>query len=132
LRLDEELESLELRFARELKTGRQVAPGKFVLSNLGIAREAEERLRTVSFLYDAVTASREVASAGPLDPPEELPPPSLEPKLPTSGEVEEAELEVFDRFRLIEEIGRGSFGTVFWAYDSRYDRDVALKVLVLD
>src|SRR5262249_45733538 len=37
--------------------------------------------------------------------------------------------ECIGRFQIVERIGEGAFGTVFWAYDPKYDRDVALKVL---
>jgi hypothetical protein len=36
---------------------------------------------------------------------------------------------ILDRFRIVDELGRGGFGTVFRAYDERLEREVAVKAL---
>ena len=36
-------------------------------------------------------------------------------------------IEYFGRFQLLKRLGRGAYGEVFWAYDSKLDRDVAIK-----
>src|SRR5262249_23653138 len=43
----------------------------------------------------------------------------LSPELPES----------VGRFSIVDRLGEGAVGTVYWAYDPKYDRDVALKVL---
>jgi serine/threonine protein kinase len=51
-----------------------------------------------------------------------------------SRDVLQGELQVAlsDRYELRGEIGRGGMATVFRAYDSRFERDVASKVLRAD
>jgi hypothetical protein len=43
-----------------------------------------------------------------------------------------AMLEQWGQLRVLERIGRGAFGEVFRAWDSRLDREVALKLLPAD
>jgi serine/threonine protein kinase/Tol biopolymer transport system component len=46
-----------------------------------------------------------------------------------SGPGEPADLEGWGRLRILEHIGRGSFGDVYRAWDTKLDREVALKLL---
>lgn len=36
---------------------------------------------------------------------------------------------IFDRYRIVREIGAGGMATVYFAHDLRHERDVAVKVL---
>jgi serine/threonine-protein kinase len=61
-----------------------------------------------------------------------LPPPAaLAPMLGAVGPVGGMDLpEYWGHLKIIERLGRGTFGEVFRAWDSRLDRDVALKLIV--
>jgi WD40 repeat protein len=117
---EEALEALEVNFISQRRQGSAPLASSFVLDHLPIAREAEERLRTAALLLDEVWPR----PTEPADPERTLPGTEdaselLTPDLP----------ECIGRFQIVERIGEGAFGTVFWAYDPKYDRDVALKVL---
>jgi serine/threonine protein kinase/Tol biopolymer transport system component len=49
-----------------------------------------------------------------------------------SASTERAELDIWGRLRILERIGRGSFGVVYRAWDPKLDREVALKLLRTD
>src|SRR6185503_15538567 len=53
---------------------------------------------------------------------------SIEPPAPSASSREGAG-DQWGHLRLIEQIGRGTFGEVFRAWDTRLDREVALKLL---
>jgi serine/threonine protein kinase len=42
--------------------------------------------------------------------------------------IDRARTEKIGRFELIQEVGRGAFGTVWEARDTRLDRTVAVKI----
>ena len=46
-----------------------------------------------------------------------------------SGEAADLELDRWGHLLVLERIGKGGFSEVFWAWDTRVERDVALKVL---
>ncbi len=56
--------------------------------------------------------------------------PSADPTEPTAAASDErvAKKEQVGRFRVVSILGRGTFGTVYRAYDPLLDREVALKV----
>jgi WD40 repeat protein len=133
-----ELDDLEDEFLDQLRRGPRIAPGAFVLERLPAARTAAERLRILSLIYRAGRNGPGLAPAsgapagggedGTPRPGETLPatgepgagaPPSPGPREPTR----------LGRYDLKGRIGEGTFGTVYWAYDTSHDRDVALKVL---
>ena len=68
-------------------------------------------------LLFAQPAEQPVAAVSPSTPPTE---PSIAPQRPPV-------MEVFGRFQLLKRLGGGAYGEVFWAYDPKLDRDVAIK-----
>ena len=85
----------------------------------GQRRPLLERLRVLAALADVHRDPPPLSPTheeGPDDPPEALSEPA-------------GQLERWGHLKLVEPIGRGAFGQVFRARDTRLDRDVALKLL---
>ncbi|HSC29154.1 MAG TPA: protein kinase [Vicinamibacterales bacterium] len=96
-----------------------------------MASSADERrvLSELRFIADLASGSQPVTS-GP-----ESPPPLSVSSDPDDGARQSsalhgaAPMQVWGPLRILEQVGAGSFGEVYRAWDSRLDREVALKIL---
>ena len=89
-------------------------------SSEGIARPLVRQLRVlaaVAELHRGAPPGKSTLS--------QVPPPQLEPQVGDAPVL-------WGPLRLIEQIGRGAFGNVYRAWDTRLDREVALKLLPAD
>ncbi len=77
----------------------------------------------------ASPAERQVETAKP-QPPE--PHPSVEPERDVATCWAAATGRMLDRFRLLDRVGQGAFGTVYRAHDTKLDRVVAIKIPQLE
>src|ERR1700704_1552962 len=58
-----------------------------------------------------------------------LPPPPDTARLDAEARGADGALDHWGPLRIIEQVGRGTFGDVYRAWDTRLDREVALKIL---
>ena len=86
----------------------------------GTAQLLVEQLRVLAAVADLHRSTPPNPST-----PDQIPPSRLEP------EVADGPL-MWSHLRLVERIGRGAFGEVYRAWDTRLDREVALKLLPAD
>ncbi len=107
-------------FLDQLQAGARPDLARFVAARLPVAREAVARIEALKRLHDLMEASCGSTT---------LPVHSCD----TEGERSEGPAQPFPprlgRYEVHGQLGAGAFSVVLWAYDPKFEREVALKVM---
>ncbi len=114
---EKQVQELVETFLTELQAGAAPDPSEWILAHPHLADILEERLGALVLLHDVAAAER---SVGVSTTSRTLcGPPLPEPPVPA----------VLGRYEIRGRLGAGAFAVVYRAYDPKFDREVALKVV---
>jgi serine/threonine protein kinase/WD40 repeat protein len=127
---EQRIQALVDEFLSRLQTGLPADPGDLVRAHPDIAAELERRLAAIARLYDFARQSPGTISFSTLGPRRGDTPAQPKGEKPLQKNGQRA-VRV-DRYEIEEELGRGGFAIVYRAFDPKFQRRVALKVLRSD
>jgi WD40 repeat protein len=116
------------QFLGRLEVGEEPDPYELILAHPDIAAELEERLDTVDALFHLAPDRRpEPGNRAPDFPATAILPNGFAPSTPEGPGL--VERPAIGRYLIRATLGRGASGAVYRAYDPKFNREVALKVV---